>query len=70
MNVFEQEERDKRLKKLLETEEYSDLVVRCGNVELKVHKAVVCTGCEFFKGAVEGGFKVGFPTVLGMSYLN
>ncbi|KAF2770711.1 hypothetical protein EJ03DRAFT_373569 [Teratosphaeria nubilosa] len=43
--------------KLWKTGDYSDLTIRCGSREWKVHKAVLCTQCEFFEAACNGRFK-------------
>ncbi|KAK5707670.1 hypothetical protein LTR97_000208 [Elasticomyces elasticus] len=36
---------------------YSDLVVRCGAMQWRVHKAVLCPQCPFFERACDGTFK-------------
>ena len=46
------------LKAAFETGAHSDLVIRCGGEEFKVHRAIVCPQCPFFEGAVRSGFKV------------
>ncbi|KAK7537159.1 BTB/POZ protein [Phyllosticta citribraziliensis] len=43
---------------LFSSSEYSDLTIRTRDGgELKVHKAIVCTTCAFFKNALKNGFK-------------
>ena len=41
---------------LLKTGQYSDLTLTCGNTTFRVHKAVVCPKCKFFKACLKGGF--------------
>ncbi|KAF2279791.1 uncharacterized protein EI97DRAFT_482573 [Westerdykella ornata] len=41
------------LKKLLQSGDFSDLVVTCGEDEYKVHKAIVCPRSTFFASAVQ-----------------
>ncbi|KAK4900852.1 hypothetical protein LTR27_002035 [Elasticomyces elasticus] len=36
---------------------YSDLVVKCGAMQWRVHKAVLCPQCPFFEKACDGSFK-------------
>ncbi|KAK3640308.1 hypothetical protein LTR56_011904 [Elasticomyces elasticus] len=36
---------------------YSDLVVKCGAMQWRVHKAVLCPQCPFFEKACDGTFK-------------
>lgn len=44
---------------MLDTGLYSDLTLRCGSKDFKVHKAVVCAQSEFFANACKPeGFKV------------
>jgi hypothetical protein len=45
------------LASLLETNAYSDLVLRCQDRELKVHSAVVCTQSPVFKVALASGLR-------------
>lgn len=37
---------------------YSDLIIKCGDSEYKVHKAIVCSRSPFFQGACKLPFKV------------
>lgn len=43
---------------LLETGNLSDCTIKCGQKIWKVHRFVICTQSAFFKGALEGHFKV------------
>lgn len=43
---------------LLDTGKYTDLKLVCGEMELKVHRAVVCTQSDFFDKACSSDFKV------------
>ncbi|KAF4342499.1 btb poz domain protein [Fusarium beomiforme] len=43
---------------LLQTGDYSDLVIICGGVRYKVHKAIVCPQSRFFKAACDSGFMI------------
>lgn len=45
-------------RQLLETGEYSDLTVRCGVREWRVHRSIICKRSKFFATASDGGFKV------------
>ncbi|KAI0400044.1 BTB/POZ protein [Xylaria palmicola] len=42
--------------RLLKTGLFSDVRVTCGEKEWKLHKAVICTRCEYFKAAFTGTF--------------
>ncbi|KAI5362582.1 Putative BTB/POZ domain-containing protein [Septoria linicola] len=42
---------------LLGDSRYADLTITCGERKWRVHKAVVCTRCEFFAKAVDRRFK-------------
>lgn len=44
--------------RLFDTGEYSDLTITCGQDTYKVHKAIVCKRCDFFKRAISFGGKV------------
>ena len=44
---------------LLACGKYSDLIVRCGDTEYKLHRAVVCPSSEFLAVICDGAFKVG-----------
>ncbi|KEY72838.1 hypothetical protein S7711_04422 [Stachybotrys chartarum IBT 7711] len=45
------------LKTLLLDDRYADMTIRCGNVELKAHRAIVCTQSSFFAKAMDGPFR-------------
>ncbi|KAI7265124.1 hypothetical protein KC345_g8569 [Hortaea werneckii] len=48
------------LRKLLETGEYSDLTIKCGDRTFKVHKIIICARSEYFAAACKpGAFKEG-----------
>ncbi|CAF9909829.1 hypothetical protein IMSHALPRED_008480 [Imshaugia aleurites] len=42
---------------ILESSKYSDLTVRCGADEFKLHRAIVCPRSEFFAAACDGPFQ-------------
>ncbi|KAF4999389.1 hypothetical protein FGRMN_2530 [Fusarium graminum] len=50
-------EHSRSLARLLETGDYSDLTIVCGDYRHQVHKSVVCTRSHFFKAACDGKFK-------------
>ncbi|KAL6717962.1 hypothetical protein ACLMJK_004047 [Lecanora helva] len=43
-----------KLNAIWESTEYSDLTIRCGSEDFKVHRAVVCVSCPFFAKACAG----------------
>ena len=43
---------------LWKTAQYSDMTVRCGYEEFKVHRAIVCQGSQFFATACNGQYQV------------
>lgn len=45
------------LTSVYDSSKYSDLVIRCGDREFKVHRAVVCPRSTFFAAACDGYFK-------------
>lgn len=47
----------KTYKALLRTGKYSDFTVRCDNKVFNLHKIVLSYGSEFFRAAIDGGFK-------------
>ncbi|KAH9826501.1 hypothetical protein Tdes44962_MAKER00464 [Teratosphaeria destructans] len=50
---------DDALRILLKSGDYSDLRIKCGDKEFKVHKAIVCARSEYFaKACKPGAFKV------------
>ncbi|KAK8185014.1 hypothetical protein IWZ00DRAFT_548124 [Phyllosticta capitalensis] len=52
----------------LETGAYSDLTIRDKDgKEYRVHKHIVCTRCDFFAKAVEGGFKESVSHLIEMN---
>ena len=46
-----------RLSTLLESGKYSDLTLKCGSRNWKVHKSVLCIQSDFFAKACDGNFK-------------
>lgn len=42
---------------LLSTGKYSDFKVHCGSKTFLVHKAILSSGSEFFRAAIDSGFK-------------
>ncbi|TLD36083.1 Siderophore iron transporter [Venturia nashicola] len=52
---------------LLGDQEYSDLRITCQTLELKVHKAIMCTQSKFFRNACKkGAFKEGITGVIDL----
>lgn len=43
---------------LLETGHFADLVVKCGQKEWKLHRAILCMGSKWFEKALTGDFMV------------
>ena len=43
---------------ILQSAKYSDLTVRCGSEEFKIHRAIVCPRSKFFAAACDGQFRV------------
>lgn len=53
---------------LLRTGQFSDLTIKCGNYNFRVHKNILCTQSPYFMSACTGGFKVrGFLRLLQAS---
>ena len=48
----------KGLQNLLTSSEYSDLIIRSGSEEFKVHRAIICPRSKFFAAACKGLFQV------------
>ena len=46
------------LQKLLSSSQYSDMIVRSGSEEFKVHRAIICPRSRFFAAACNGLFQV------------
>lgn len=46
------------LQNVFNSEEFSDLTIRCEEQEWKVHRAVICPQSKFFAVACNGDFKV------------
>lgn len=51
---------DSHAKWLLDTGNYSDIKVKCGELVVNAHKAIICPQCDFFAGAVDHSFKASF----------
>lgn len=45
--------------KLLESGNFADVTVTCGDKSWKVHKIILCSRSKWFEKALTGGFKVG-----------
>nr|OQO29842.1 hypothetical protein B0A51_01999 [Rachicladosporium sp. CCFEE 5018] len=45
---------------------YYDLTIQVGERKWKVHKIIVCAGCEFFAKACDGGFKEATSNIIEM----
>ncbi|PIA96380.1 hypothetical protein CB0940_10869 [Cercospora beticola] len=45
------------VKSLFGDDRYTDLTILCSEHKWRVHKAIVCTRCEFFAKAVDDGFQ-------------
>ncbi|GIZ45581.1 hypothetical protein CKM354_000874100 [Cercospora kikuchii] len=43
---------------------YSDATIQCGERKWRIHKAVVCSQCDFFKVAFDGRFKEGSNNII------
>ncbi|KAK8208933.1 hypothetical protein M8818_003896 [Zalaria obscura] len=57
--------------RLLESGDYSDLIIKCGVDTYNVHKAIVCTRSNFFRIACrEGTFKVTKPVMVTTTATN
>jgi len=41
------------------TDDYADIIIRCGSDTYYAHKLVVCSQSDFFRNAFKGGFKEG-----------
>ncbi|KAI7200301.1 hypothetical protein KC316_g2264 [Hortaea werneckii] len=55
------------LRKLLNTGEYSDLIIKCGLRTFKVHKAIVCARSEYFAAACKpDAFKEGATGIIAL----
>ena len=46
------------LQNLLSSSQYSDMIIRSGSEEFKVHRAIVCPRSKFFAAACNGLFQV------------
>lgn len=53
--------------KLLETGNFADAELICGDKNFKIHKAVVCTRSLWFEKALAGGFKASSTRALAKS---
>ena len=57
--------------KLLQSGQFSDFVIKCGDVEYKVHKAVVATASRMLNVACSGPFEVTSPLLsIALQQLN
>ena len=46
------------LQNLWSSSQYSDLIIRSGSEEFKVHRAIICPRSKFFAAACNGPFQV------------
>ena len=65
----------KGLQNLMTSSEYSDLIIRSGCEEFKVHRAIICPRSTFFAAACNGPFRVchnniGSGTILNIMLIN
>ena len=63
------------LQNLLSSSQYSDLIIRSGSEEFKVHRAIICPRSTFFAAACNGPFQVchhniGSGTILNIILIN
>ena len=63
------------LQNLLTSSEYSDLIIRTGSEEFKVHRAIICPRSKFFAAACKGSFQVchinfGHWPILNINWIN
>ena len=56
MDPIHQESMTESLRDLFESSRYSDLAVRCGAKEFRLHRAIVCTRSKFFATACNGQY--------------
>ncbi|KAI9784670.1 MAG: hypothetical protein M1816_000786 [Peltula sp. TS41687] len=54
------------LKGYLTSSKYSDLIIRCGGQEFKVHKVILCGQSKFFDKACDAGWKEGAEGVIDL----
>lgn len=47
---------------LLESGQYSDFTIACGNVKFQVHRMIICSESDMFTAACNGNFKVKFDS--------
>lgn len=44
--------------RLLETGNFADAVIICGQKSWNVHKIIICSRCDWFRKALDGNFEV------------
>ena len=51
---------------LLNSQTYSDITIRCGSAEYKLHRAIICPRSTFFTAACSGEFMVSISRGVGV----
>ncbi|KAH6686624.1 hypothetical protein F5X68DRAFT_231969 [Plectosphaerella plurivora] len=55
------------MRELLESGNYSDFTIKCGDIRHKVHKAIICPVSPFFRAALAGTTKEGQDSEVDLS---